>query len=185
MIANARIEDVKCLVKFTPRYDDNRDSDNMTYNVSYSVDTSPKYVAKYNQIIYKRDGKVKYMTTPEERPISNVDLSGIGLNLKYELTNKALSNISEELISKHIADIFKSSDYKKMFKYINDRGLNAEVVDHSIQENPDYPDGIWPLDEVPPNIGNSVSVNRGQTYIRGQLYNVSSDDSKLLPTSGS
>lgn len=112
-------------------------------------------------------------------------MSGLGLNLKYKLTNKALSNISEELISKHIDKIFTPSDYEKMFKYINDSTLNAEVVDHTIQENPDYPDGIWPLDEVPSDIGDSVSVNRGQTYIKGQLYNVSSDDSKLLPTSGS
>ena len=188
MIANAKLENVKCLVKFTPIYDDNGDNDNMTYNVSYSVDTTQEYAAKYNQIVYNRDGKTRYMTTSEERTIPKVALSSIaGLTLKYEPTEaKALSNISEELISKHIADIFTADDYKKMFKYINNL-LNdeKETIDSSIQDNPDFGDGIWPLDVIPSNIGNSVSVNRGQTYIRGQLYNVSSDDKKLLPTSGS
>ena len=60
VIANARIEDVKCLVEFTPKYN----GSTMTYDVLYSVDTSRVYSAKYNQIIYKRNGKVKYMTTP-------------------------------------------------------------------------------------------------------------------------
>ena len=187
VIANAKIEDVKCMVKFTPIYDNRTYRDNMTYDVSYSVDTAPEYSVKYNQIIYKRDGKVKYMTTPEERTISGVVLSRIaGLNLKYEQTNLVLSNMSEELISKNIGNVFSPDDYEKMFKYINDRTLTDEVVDHSIQENFGYSDGIWPIDvKNPPNIENSVSVNRGQTYIRGQLYNVSEDDSKLIPTSGS
>lgn len=64
VIANAKIEDVRCLVQFTPIYDGSKDRDNMTYDVLYSVDTTQPYTAKYNQIIYKRDGKVKYMTTP-------------------------------------------------------------------------------------------------------------------------
>ena len=47
-------------------------------------------------------------------------------------------------------------------------------------------DKIWPIGEaINKGDGELVNVNRGQTYIRGQLYKISGDDTKLLPLTGS
>ena len=63
-----------------------------------------------------------------------------------------------------------------------------EIIDNSIVDNPGQPDGIWQLgvDKVLTD-GEPINENRGQTYIRGQLYNVSDDGPEwwLNPSTGS
>ena len=53
-------------------------------------------------------------------------------------------------------------------------------------ENYGYADKIWPLKgEIRNDSGEPPNVNRGWTYIRGQTYKVSEDDTKLEPVTGS
>ena len=73
-----------------------------------------------------------------------------------------------------------------MFNKINNAITRSEIVDNSVVENNGYADKIWPIGEaINKGDGELVNVNRGQTYIRGQLYKISDDDTKLLPLTGS
>lgn len=164
----------------------------MTYDVAYSVDTGSAdnpYVVRYNQIVYNYGGKTKLKTIAPEQKISGVYFSGIVLS--HSTTSNNLTEITNELLSKNIENVFSETDYQAMFAHINNLVYSkriTHVVDNSVLDNPGMTDDIWPLgvdyrDYIPTG-GEVVSVNRGWTYIRGQTYNVSSDDSKLVPLSG-
>ena len=223
VIANAVVHDMVCRVQFTPIY--NKVNGKMTYNVCYSVnksnskDPNGKYVVKYNQIVYILDGKTKHKTISpggqievdfsyQSPEIEFPDISD--LELEYEVDGKSWTdpdtgepNITKELVSSHIADIFKPADYAKMFVYINNSidcpNLDGDIVvvdssesdlldtrvviDNSVEDNPEWPDRVWPLGEDPriPSDGTLVSINRGWTYIRGQTYKVNETDTYLEP----
>lgn len=211
VIANAIVQDMVCRVEFKPIYD--KASGNMTYDVCYSVckgnpkDESGKYVVKYNQIVYILDGKTKLKTISPggqlEVDFSSLPTSQVKLTYKVDGTEwldpaTREPNITKELVSAHIADIFKYDDYANMFVYINnsisgdDDIVDADsdtrvVIDNAVEDNPEMEDHIWPLgvDYIIPEGGSLVSINRGWTYIRGQTYRVSDDDNQLVPnTSG-
>lgn len=192
VIANAIVQDMECSVKFTPKY--NPSTGSITYDVLYSVDKSKNYVVKYNQIVYNYNGKTKLKTIAPEEQIT-VNFSTLsGLDLTYFIPDKPLSSITEEFISKNIEKkdtettekIFKKAGYTSMFMFINNRisSTKAQVIDNSVVDNPGMPGSIWGIGQpIPGDLpGELVSVSRGWTYIRGQVYNVSSDDTKLIPT---
>ena len=187
VLANAVVKDMVCNVKFTPKF--NYGQDGMKYDVLYSVDTTRDYDVTYNQIIYRYNGKTKYITIPER----TIKVNFSGINLEHSKSNVAIDQITNELLSKYVESIFTYDplDYPDMFVRINNRVYDIipkreEVIDNSVVDNPRKPNGIWPLGEDPViTDGELVNENRGQTYIRGQLYNVSNDDGKLeFPTGG-
>jgi hypothetical protein len=93
VIANATVKDMKCSVEFTPKYDDF--NGNITYDVVYSVDpgsSSKEYVAKYNQIAYSLDGKIKQRTVSEKE--LSIEFSDLGLDFTISETGKELENIT-------------------------------------------------------------------------------------------
>ena len=186
VLANAVVKDMVCNVKFTPRF--NYGQGGMKYDVLYSVDTSGQYDVKYNQIVYRYNEKTKHMTIPERTV--KVDFSGTSLD--HSKSNVAIGQITTELLSKNVESMFTYEDYSNMFVRINNRVYavtpkREEAIDNSVVDNPGMENDIWPLN-TPWNIplgGELLSYNRGQTYIRGQLYNVSNDDEKLeFPTGG-
>jgi hypothetical protein len=184
---------MECSVEITPVY--HPDTGSMTYSAAYQVKKDKSYTVEYNQIVYNYNGKTKHMTTPETRKVQ-VNFSGIDLNLTCS-KNGNLKHmpgdadgtriITDEIISNEIQNIFSEDDYTKMFNKINNTIVGPdEIIDPSVVDNPGPPDGIWQLGEDPVfTAGELVNENRGQTYIRGQLYNVSDDDNWLNPSIGS
>lgn len=103
-------------------------------------------------------------------------------------------------MSGNVENIFTREAFISMFVFINNsipsNDTTRQVIDTSIVSNPRLVGGTWKYDEpwpigkgyqVPPG-GELASLNRGWTYIRGQLYQV--DDSeqsnqRLIPTSDS
>ena len=128
------------------------------------------------------------MTIPERTV--KVDFSGTSLD--HSKSNVAIDQITTELLSKNVESMFTYEDYSNMFVRINNRVYavtpkREEAIDNSVVDNPGMENDIWPLNTpwVIPEGGELLSCNRGQTYIRGQLYNVSNDDEKLeFPTGG-
>ena len=119
VIANAIVKDMECSVTITPKY--HPESGSMTYSAVYRVKTDDPYTVEYNQIVYNYNGKTKHMTTPETRNVQ-VNFSGIsGLDLTYSPPDKQLNDITGEIISKEIQNIFSKDDYIKMFNEINNQ----------------------------------------------------------------
>lgn len=195
VIANAIVKDMECSVEITPIY--NSGNGSVTYSANYSVDISNPYNVEYNQIVYNYNGNTKHMTTPETRNVQ-VNFSDIsGLDLTYSTSGKLKDRttpttriITDEIISKEIQNIFSKDDYTKMFNRINNAieggDSTKEIIDNSVVDNPDQSYGIWQLGTSKVlTAGELINENRGQTYIRGQLYNVSDDDEWLNPSTGS
>lgn len=185
VLANAVVKDMVCNVKFTPRFDYGQGG--MEYDVLYSVDISRPYDVRYNQIVYRYNDKTKYITIPERE----LKVSFSGINLKHS-RSEVIDQITTEILSKYVESVFTYDDYSKMFVHINNCIYDIipkrnEVIDNSVMDNPGMENDIWPLNTpwvIPPG-DELLSYNRGQTYIRGQLYNVSNDDEKLeFPTGG-
>ena len=185
VLANAVVKDMVCNVKFTPRFDYGQGG--MTYDVLYSVDISRQYDVRYNQIVYRHNDKTKYMTIPERE----LKVSFSGISLKHS-SSEVIDQINTEILSKYMESVFTYDDYSKMFVHINNCIYDTipkrnETIDSAVINNPGMENDIWPLKTpwVIPQGDELLSYNRGQTYIRGQLYNVSNDDEKLeFPTGG-
>lgn len=185
VLANAVVKDMVCNVKFTPRFDYGQGG--MTYDVLYSVDISRQYDVRYNQIVYRHNDKTKYITIPERE--LKVSFSGISLE---HSRSEVIDQINTEILSKYVESVFTYDDYSKMFVHINNCIYDTipkrnETIDSAVINNPGMENDIWPLKTpwVIPQGDELLSYNRGQTYIRGQLYNVSNDDEKLeFPTGG-
>ena len=92
-------------------------------------------------------------------------------------------------MSGNVENIFTRDAFTSMFVFINNSIPSSaqQVVDTSVEDNYGFVDKIWPIGSpIPPSLpGEVVSVNRGLTYIRGQLYRVNDTDSKLVPETGS
>lgn len=99
VIANAIIQDMRCSVTFTPKY--NSTNGKMTYDVTYAVDkgsASNKYTVTYNQIVYNRNKKTKHKTIA---PAGSIELhfSGVsGLNLTRTFSDRPLVDASNKLL---------------------------------------------------------------------------------------
>ena len=104
VIANAIVKDMRCRVKFTPKYDASTGA--ITYSYEYSVEhgtSENPYVVEYNQIVYNYNGKTKSMTTSDVRTIPNV-VFGNDIILKYSsLSDESINNITKEIISNKIS----------------------------------------------------------------------------------
>ena len=196
VLGNAVVHDMLCTVTFTPKYTPSNVK--MTYDVVYNVEKG-KYDVTYNQIIYVMDGKTKHMSIPE-RTIASVDFAALtDVNLEKSYPGKELGNITNELLQDQIEQIFTQDNYKKLFKFINNQlssspeeaNNNKEIVDNNVVSNPGKQDNIWEIgdNEIKcPADSELLSVNRGNTYIRGELYNVQDEDvedMKLVPATGS
>lgn len=186
VLANAVVKDMVCNVKFTPKF--NYEQGGMKYDVLYSVDISRQYDVRYSQIVYRYNDKIKYITIPERE----LKVSFSGISLEHSRSDEVIDQITTEILSKYVESMFTYDDYSKMFVHINNciyaiQPKRNEVIDNSVMDNPGMENGIWPLNTpwvIPPG-DELFSYNRGQTYIRGQLYNVSNDDEKLeFPTGG-
>ena len=189
VLANAIVKDMECSVTFIPKY--NKDNGSVTYDAAYAIKTDREYEVEYNQIVYNYNGKTKHRTISPQRRFT-LDFSDLaGVNLTWERSNLSLSQMTNELISKRIDELFGHEDYANILAFVNNHipEDREEVVDTYVVDNPGYEDNIWPLLEDPrPTDGEIASYDRGWTYIRGELYKIEDEDKtnpKVVPTTGS
>ena len=104
-MGNATIKDVKCEVKFTPRFiDEQQLNTDLVYDAVYTVvgGDDVEYDVEYNKIVYAYNGQVKITSLPQTRRIK-YKLGAIS----KETQSNPLSNITQEVILNNLGQLLE------------------------------------------------------------------------------
>lgn len=180
IMANPTVKDVQCAVTFVPKF--SYTTSQMTYDVKYAIEAGERTV-EYDQIFYVADGVVRQKFIERATCRCNV------ASQEFNVNSVPLADITAEVVSRKLVDIFTLERLKTMFIGANDQIESDRIVQIGtlVRKNP-YKlndtsvewsfDGKWELgDPIPPDMPYEIIYqNAGNTVIEGEKYKVVEDE---------
>ena len=189
IVGNATIHEVPLVVEFTPFFD--AGSNSLKIDASCHVKSKESgYDVSIEGIVYNLDGQVRTRQLDNPIVIENVQLDDVfRTQSQGQIDN--MDDIQDWSPIEKIEDVFGSAVEKEIVvKFTEISDLPAIPVSTTTLKNPTYQDSgeivtsgePWELQvEIPQQVVNrDPVVKHGRTMFNGEVFDVSTDDSKVV-----